>query len=356
MDPDFPESSPSQASRALSKKKGKKSSAILERRTEREETKKPFRILVTPTQAAPFLMPAIPSGIEHAHRLKVALKLSLACGTFLDTKFYAFSRRRVGGGVDKPVGIYASSSLLRAASPYFEGLLSSGFDESKIVNIDGDDLASHLLYSEDYGYDSDSDLEDEELPDSSGGNIELNSDETLPGTPAEHSHSTAPPRPKIRFERPGRIVHIPNAAHATFQALIYYLCTDDITFRPLKSSSKSPTPTHGTGSTNPLGYPCSPKSMYILADLLGIDPLKEQCKREIQNHLEPQNIVPELFSRFTSRYPSIRDMEIDHLLRHRQNTTVQDSLPVWIEAITSGALPYCTETLNVLIPRLLRGS
>ncbi len=45
----------------------------------------------------------------------------------------------------------------------------------------------------------------------------------------------------------------------------------------------------------------SPKSMYRLADSLGIPGLKETALSAIKDHLNTQNVVQEAFSPFTSR-------------------------------------------------------
>lgn len=53
--------------------------------------------------------------------MQVALRQSMTGGSFIDTKFFAFSRRRSAGVVDEPLPVYASSALLRTASKYFDG-------------------------------------------------------------------------------------------------------------------------------------------------------------------------------------------------------------------------------------------
>lgn len=52
---------------------------------------------------------------------QAAVKRSLTAGTFVDTKFYAFSRKKKTGVVDKPMALYANSMVLRMSSKYFEG-------------------------------------------------------------------------------------------------------------------------------------------------------------------------------------------------------------------------------------------
>ncbi len=53
--------------------------------------------------------------------IQEVLRLSLTDGSFIDTKFYAFSRRRSTGVVDEPLPVYANSEMLRASSRYFDG-------------------------------------------------------------------------------------------------------------------------------------------------------------------------------------------------------------------------------------------
>lgn len=50
---------------------------------------------------------------------QAAVKLSLTEGAFVDTKFYAFSRKTSSGMVDKPVALYANSAVLKVSSKYF---------------------------------------------------------------------------------------------------------------------------------------------------------------------------------------------------------------------------------------------
>lgn len=57
--------------------------------------------------------------------MQLASKLSLDSGNFVDTKFYAFSRRNASGAIYAPKAIYANSWMLRAKSPqYFENRMS----------------------------------------------------------------------------------------------------------------------------------------------------------------------------------------------------------------------------------------
>lgn len=53
--------------------------------------------------------------------LQAALNHSMANGSFIDTKFYCFSRLRRTGVVDKPLPVYANSAVLQIHSSDFDG-------------------------------------------------------------------------------------------------------------------------------------------------------------------------------------------------------------------------------------------
>ena len=53
--------------------------------------------------------------------MRVAFKRAMISGNFLDTKFYAYSRRKSSGTVYAPKAVHANSYILRAKEPqYFE--------------------------------------------------------------------------------------------------------------------------------------------------------------------------------------------------------------------------------------------
>src|ERR1700753_436060 len=115
---------------------------------------------------APFTLP-----------LREALNLSIPSGRFTDTKIILYSRRDSSGTISKPRALYANSHVLKSV-PYFSDresysshalyniandrleVLSGTFAESELKDfsepIDDDERA------ENYGYHSDSDLEDDE--------------------------------------------------------------------------------------------------------------------------------------------------------------------------------------------------
>lgn len=56
--------------------------------------------------------------------------------------------------------------------------------------------------------------------------------------------------------------------------------------------------------------------MYRLADKLQIPDLKRRAQEHIASSLTVQNIVWEVFSGFNVRFPDVRKMETDFLLKH----------------------------------------
>lgn len=80
---------------------------------------------VKPTTVKPThvdgLLPPFPENLTGSDIiLKEAYKASIIGGVFLDTKIYAFSRRKRGSRIaHTPQAIYANSAMLRASSPKF---------------------------------------------------------------------------------------------------------------------------------------------------------------------------------------------------------------------------------------------
>ncbi|KAH8101914.1 hypothetical protein BXZ70DRAFT_85191 [Cristinia sonorae] len=278
--------------------------------------------------------------------LQTAFRMSLKSGGFIDTKFYAFSRRKPAGIIGTPLPIFANSFMLRAANPYFEGLFDGGYREGGLVNID-DGYPQHrssFTTSEEYVYEDDSDLEDddEETAPLVENKVEWKLADTDVTGEAMHVPSGAP-------TRLGRVVYVPDVAHKTWMALVNYLCTGEIAFACLKSSQDI----NGTKDPNDTLLRCSPKSMYRVADRLGLDKLKLLCAEEIRLQLSTRNILPELFSQFTSRYSQISTFELRYFIDHGNEATIREALPPWIDALVSGRFSHCAGMLKILLPDLL---
>ena len=108
--------------------------------------------------------------------LKEAWNDAIYSGKFIDTQIILFSRRDTSARVCKPKALYANSHVLKSV-PYFNnrefspyptscacndcspGVLSGPFSESEIKGFS--ETVDDGEYAEDYGYSSDSDLEED---------------------------------------------------------------------------------------------------------------------------------------------------------------------------------------------------
>ncbi|RDX50158.1 hypothetical protein OH76DRAFT_1349626 [Lentinus brumalis] len=295
---------------------------------------------------------AIPS---RPQATQAALLSSLSGRPFEDMKFFAFSRRSRSKTVDSPRPILVNSMLLRSTSTHFEYGCMGGFSESDIANLDAPYPSDRSDKSLDYGYESDSDLEDE------GEQVQALSQESTLGIQSIHCGESVHASLASTAESPavhtgkehspcryGRVIYVDNVAHATLKSFVFYAYTGGITFARLKSQGSQV-----SGHTEPTSVPiCSPKSMYRLADLYDIPMLKNLAKNDIKMKLSPNNILDELFSTFTSLYPEIEAFEREYLIRNIDHPVIQQKLPDWIEALAEGRLPQgAAKTVSKLILR-----
>ncbi|KAJ8519000.1 hypothetical protein ONZ45_g3995 [Pleurotus djamor] len=206
--------------------------------------------------------------------------------------------------------------------------------------------------------------------------------------PVEDEPVTAPPeKPVIRDATSGpkkqRVV-IQDVAYATYHALY----TDSIVFAPLSSSfssrhegTSSPTPSvvqpqqsmEGSASVeskttvysrrewialwkqeNPGNLvPCSPKSVYRLADRLDLKELKERAADQILKSLTVENIAHEVFSPFAATFDDIRKVEVEFFLKNWEK--IRDSMAmrdVW-QQIRVGRHPGFEEVWPVIVQSLV---
>ncbi|KAI0342154.1 hypothetical protein BDW22DRAFT_1429642 [Trametopsis cervina] len=140
---------------------------------------------------------------------------------------------------------------------------------------------------------------------------------------------------------------MPNSAHRTWQSLLLYLYNDYIEFAPLRSQRG-----HGV-LLNPTGLSCSPKSMYRLATKLGLEHLRQKAFQAIEQSLSKENIVKELFSDFTWRYPEILVMQTNVFYKHSCEAMVQKEMSETFQEIALGRLPHSSIVLSSLFNRQL---
>lgn len=91
------------------------------------------------------------------------LRKSLLAEDIIDAHFHLFSRRS-RSRVLHPRTLNANTALLKSSAKYFDDLFSSNVipSDAVIINVKTTDVVFDGLQLDDYGYGSDSDLEDED--------------------------------------------------------------------------------------------------------------------------------------------------------------------------------------------------
>ncbi|EED81957.1 predicted protein [Postia placenta Mad-698-R] len=269
--------------------------------------------------------------------LQFALTQAALHGTFSDVKLTLFSERLPGGRIGKPGVVYANSAILSTASPYFHGLLRGGFAESNST-VDGlGAVADESTSTATYGYDSDSDLEDtddefqdevpsladpQDFPEAS-----VSSESTASATTSnrECNPDEGDVTPSKRFQdRPWREIVVKDSALITSQGIQHRKAE---IAQYLLSMPQNPTP-------------CSPKSMYRLADILGLDRLKQIALDRLIASLTVGNVCDELFSEFSSRHADIFNAQLRFFRRKCMGVEVLPSLQLKFETLAAGGLPH----------------
>ncbi|KAJ6509665.1 hypothetical protein DFH09DRAFT_273698 [Mycena vulgaris] len=257
----------------------------------------------------------------------------------VDVKFYAFARKRAGY-VARPEAIFAQSSLLEGYSESLDILISGGgFTESRLFDLDGHKIDQDILEDYDYMSDSDLDTDDEDEDDSTNRTLSdsdslRDPDESIGvNIPLPLSRSTTPAR------RMGRVVVVRGTAFKTWKALLYYICTSKLGFS-----------TEGVAQVVADGYGtprCSAKSMYRLADKLGLDELKAASLSAIRASLSTENIIQAVFSKFTSMYPEVQDAEVEFLLDNFP--ALKEEVDRVLDGLCRGDQPHCVDVLRKIV-------
>jgi len=105
-----------------------------------------------------------------------------------------------------------------------------------------------------------------------------------------------------------------------WRSLFFYQCTDQIFFAPLRSQGTDYRARYILQKTvADIPPPCSPKSIYVLANLLNIRTLRNIALKNIKNKLSEDNIVEELFSCTTANEQQVVEMECELLFSKFKN-------------------------------------
>lgn len=282
-------------------------------------------------------------------------------GELLDTQFYLFSARSKHGNIRvaaKIRSLFANDEGLTADSKYFNSLLSEKTlkDPALIeVPLEHHPASEEILSLDDYGYASDSDLdedEDEEEEDETNETVqdnerlELQANVSAGTTPLIKNDGTK----GVYRTSPNRKILVTDTALNTWQALLYYLYTDESVFAPLRSQGSQTATQLGLGKPPP----CSPKSMYRLACKIDQDVLRDKALAAIKSSLTEHNILQELSLSLTSRFPPILEMEVESLFQLITSATVMKDFPTFIKRIGGADLPHGVDILIKLHERMLR--
>ncbi|KAJ7058668.1 hypothetical protein C8F01DRAFT_1146879 [Mycena amicta] len=272
-------------------------------------------------------------------RIRSCLANTIQGGEAIDVKFYAYNC--VGDGhVLDPRPLFGNLALMRGVSSgfdkYLEGFAGTGtkFSESELIDIDEDDTPGDTF--DGYDYMSDSDLDEEEKPEDS----EENEEET--DAPSDSATTSSSQNTALSSSTPvasrsarGRIGHrvvIKGHAYKTWNALLYYLYTDQIHFRDIGAVAENMVVT----GLIPNAPQCSPKSMYKLADKYDLTELKSLSLASIRSQLSNENIVREVFSNFTSMFDEIKKMEVEFLLERLTEPRIRADVAEMLKTICDG--------------------
>ncbi|KAG2114968.1 hypothetical protein BD769DRAFT_1363583 [Suillus cothurnatus] len=311
---------------------------------------------------------------NHQALVEALLMKSILGQELVDTKFHIFSG--CSAHLRKVVRLQALSAndvVLTARSEFFAELLSrAGSPDATFVDFDGGSVFEDGMALDDYGYTSDSDLEDEEevkasqMPASDLKGNESDDDDdddedllVVADAMSEIDTLTIPPQavtPITPIQHKPRVVDcrnilVPDTAFRTFKALLLYLYTDKIVFSPLKSQGLPRTNVEIPNSST--SWPCSPKSMYHLASKVRLDSLRDQAFYAIRSSLGAGNILQELSSSFTSKYPAILQMNVEVLLEHIASIPVIQNVPSLLKRIADSQLPHGADIVINLYQKFL---
>ncbi|KAI0645437.1 hypothetical protein C8Q79DRAFT_692823 [Trametes meyenii] len=298
------------------------------------------------------------------------LNTSIASGRFKDLLLVFSPERPAHRGCPSlaPRELYANRTLVKHA------LLRARFLSLDITrDIEGEHVEPDAMV--DTYYSDDSDLEDADCRDDAsdgpdGGDKASDiladdyytdpkskqprtdvtiEDQLLSTGPQEPSSMVVPAEHRAKSSLLETLV-VKDTAYRTWNALVFYAYTHQIKFLPLKSQGRAAITDVQNVSEPPA---CSPKSMYRMAMKYGNTELQALAIHDIRTKLSTQNILEELFSRFTSRYPEIQTMQLDFVFAHLKHSDITAGLPLWVNRFGRGELKECVGTFSQFFDRLV---
>ncbi|KAI6003288.1 hypothetical protein F5J12DRAFT_783707 [Pisolithus orientalis] len=275
-----------------------------------------------------------------------------------DVHFHVFSRRSKSRVIG-PCLLNANTTVLKSSSEYFADLFSSDVIPASTAMMQiatTDEIFDGIDLSE-YGYESDSDLEDDtEDTTVSPTHIQVRagsgSDNKDPGTCVPTMLNVEKNDDFLQRKVANSIglssegsasggchIFVKDAAFRTWYCLLHFLYMGTVEFSPLKSSGL-----HGYRGfySNTSRVPeCSARSMYRLATKLNIDELRDLAFDSIRRDIDENNLLRELASGFTGRHPAVLEMELDLLSQKIASAPIVEGITEALDAYFSkGAIPW----------------
>ncbi|GJF00215.1 hypothetical protein PsYK624_164950 [Phanerochaete sordida] len=287
--------------------------------------------------------------------LEDVLADSLAGVPFNDVTFYAYTTWLPSGKAGRPRAVHANSRILKASSMYFRRLLSAPVSTPSALS------AKALMQPTDgYEYDCDSDLEDEDedgdiaaldssIATPNGACIDEGKEEQpLDGAPAATTGSTT--GTAINTAGNTRVVQLDSIAADTLEAVIFYLYTGKIYFRPLRSRGiRALIEAKALRVEHPNRPTCSCKSVYRFAAEAGLDALTALAEAHLFAQLHADNILHELFSKFSARHPAILRRQAGLLHARPWAPPAPTSLAHIVRRVVRGEMPHAAPVLTLLL-------
>ncbi|KAF8124560.1 hypothetical protein EV363DRAFT_1586825 [Boletus edulis] len=154
-----------------------------------------------------------------------------------------------------------------------------------------------------------------------------------------------------------RHVLVKDTAFQTWYSLLNYLYTDKFNFLPLRSAMPVGQPrTSCTSTSSPDEPRCSAKSMYRLACKVRLDDLRDEAFHYIRSNLTEHNILQELACGLVSAHPDLLEMELDVLYAHITSPTIVAGFPVLARRIANKELAHGADIVVGIHTRLLKAS
>ncbi|KIK12003.1 hypothetical protein PISMIDRAFT_689880 [Pisolithus microcarpus 441] len=264
---------------------------------------------------------------------KALLRELLLGNDICNVRFHVFSRRSKSRALDPRV-LNANITLLKSSSKYFADL-SPAPEPHLTTGSDGDNKHSDACVSTtENGCNPFQQNISDAIRSSSEGTVSLQ------------------PNGMLWALGGGRHIFVKDAAFQTWYCLLHFLYMGIVEFSPLRSSGPQGSKMFSRSTSQT--PKCSAKSMYRLATKLGIGELRDQAFASIRSNIDENNLLQELASRFTGRYPAVLEMELDLLLKNIASAPIVEGLPRLMERISEKELSHGAKIMAGFYTRILQ--